>query len=116
MDRFRWDLSSGVPTRHRHVFLELAPSGFVYQFGERNAALHPLAFHFGFSGEVAHRTIVRVVVSLIPFEVDAEYRTFAIFHCHEAFELQSQFEVGVSVGRKAVSMPHTAPFCNWPHQ
>ena len=25
-------------------------------------------------------------------------------------------EVGVSVGRKAVSMPHTAPFCNWPHQ
>ena len=91
------------------TFLELAPSGFVYQFGERNAALHPLAY-FGFSGEVAHRTIVRVVVSLIPFEVDAEYRTFAIFHCHEAFELQSQFG-SRCIGRQegCVNAPYGMP-------
>lgn len=48
------------------TFLELAPSGFVYQFGKWNAALHPLTY-FGFPGEITHRTIVRVVVSLIPF-------------------------------------------------
>ena len=51
-----------------------------------NAALHPLAY-FGLSSEIAHRTIVRVVVCLVSFEVDTEDRTFAIFLRYKTLEL-----------------------------
>ena len=85
-----WTITAGVGHLECQLFatpaLEFAPGSFIHECRERNAALHPLAY-FGLSSEIAHRTIVRVVVCLVSFEVDTEDRTFAIFLRYKTLEL-----------------------------